>query len=140
MIIGPQPTTKTAILGIRIVIDRQMTRIADSRGVWPFKRIAVGLRWFALPDKERSAVLYHEAGHCKLFHLEKRILMLIGLFVRPALVREWAQAQELEADEFAAKHGYGVELLRVIERFRGESDGMFYPSFEERAQRLRRFT
>jgi Zn-dependent protease with chaperone function len=124
-------------LGIRLAVDRTSKLMADSRGIWPFKRIVLGASWFLFSPREREAVLCHEAAHCKLFHLEKRMLLIPLLFLRPALVTEISIAQELEADRFAAERGFGVELLDVLRKLGGK-EGQFYPSFERRAEALRK--
>jgi Zn-dependent protease with chaperone function len=122
--------------GIPVEVDRKSPLIADSRGIWPFKRIVLGESWHFFPPREREAVLYHEVGHCKFFHLEKRLALLPLLFLRPALVTQISIAQELEADRFAAERGFGVELLSVLRKLGGK-EGQFYPTFERRAEALR---
>lgn len=124
-------------LGIPIEFDINSKLMADSRRVWPWKKIVLGQSWFRLPNREREAVLLHEAGHCKLFHLEKRIAAIPLLFLRPAFATEIAMRHELEADRFAAERGFAVELLSVLRKL--GHGGQFYPSFDERAAALKRF-
>lgn len=123
------------ILGLPISYNQQFKGVAVARGVWPFKHIEVGVSWFGLSMGERIAVLMHEAGHCKLLHLEKRILWLPLFWTK--FVERIAMDQELEADEFAFRHGYGVEFLQFLKRFRYVK-GDYYPNYPERSEHLKR--
>lgn len=118
-------------LGVPIEVDIGSYLIADSRGIWPKKRIVLGATWFSLPIGEREAVLAHEAAHCKKFHLEKRLLALPLLFLRPAFAQSIAQGQELEADQFACERGHGADLRSMLGRLHGK-EGQFYPLVAER--------
>jgi len=64
--------------GVPVRVDRFPKRefIAEARGVWPFKRIVVSPHFLMMHPTYQRAVLAHEAGHCKHFHFEKRILAL----------------------------------------------------------------
>ncbi len=124
------------IHGIGVYFERDLPRIADARGFWPFRKfIVVGLAWIRLPYRQRIAVLHHEAEHCRKRHMEKRLLLLPLLFAAPRFVRNVCRAQEIEADKFAAANGFGLDLARLLERSR-EPESMFYPSYEARVHRL----
>lgn len=135
MIVAPLPQPPERFHGIPVVADGASPWIADARGFWPLKRIVVGWRWFCLSEREREAVLLHEAAHCLRWHMEKRLLYLPLLFLRPAVAKALCAKQECEADWFAAKVGYGAELAAVLKRFPPEG-GAFYPSLDERLPRL----
>lgn len=124
------------ICGIPVVFDPYCATVAVARGIWPFKKIAVGLSWYALDAGERLAVLYHEAGHCRALHMEKRLAMLPLLFVAPGFVMRFARAQEIEADRFAAENGCRAESIEFLGRIPQEASH-FYPSSAERVRRLK---
>jgi hypothetical protein len=109
--------------------------LAQAKGIWPFKSIAVGPLWFTLTGAEQQACLLHEVGHNRRFHLEKRLLVLPFFWI--GFIQRMAARQEMEADAFAAREGYGLHFLKVISRHH-QTDGEFYPSFGERIQNLYR--
>jgi hypothetical protein len=123
------------ILGIPIRFDANYKGLADSRGLWRWKSIVIGVQFLMLGPAHKLAVLYHEACHCLRHHMEKRVIALPMLFIRPAFSMRLCAEQEMEADAFAAANGYGKDLLDVLTRFGGEP-GTFYPSNEERVTRL----
>ncbi len=135
MIVPPVPVVPKSFLGIKVVVDPASRLIADARGFWPFKRIALGTPWFYLPERQRQAVLYHEAAHVRRWHMEKRFLALPLLFLRPLVARALCAEQECEADRFAAEAGLGAELAAVLKKFPPEG-GAFYPALDERLPRL----
>lgn len=123
------------IFGIPVVEDRRSAHIARARGFWPFKRIAVNAQWFTLPYGEQQAVLAHEAGHCRALHLEIRLALLPLCWTKA--VQQIARDQELEADAFAARAGYGLDLLNFILRVRSPPHPTpFYPLAVERIEHL----
>ena len=125
-------------LGIPVYVDVHSHLTADSRGIWPFKKIVLGVTFFFLTERQREAVLCHEAAHCKKFHMERRIAAIPLLFLRPAFANEIAMSHELEADRFAAERGFAVELLAVLRKLGGK-EGRFYPTFDARARNLNKF-
>lgn len=129
-------TTTSRCLGIRVVYDEKMEGISDSRGLWPCKRIFVGPKFFAFPPREQQALLLHEAGHCKLRHLERRLLAALLFFSRPAKILELCKAQEFEADRFASLCGFGPDLARAFLRLSAVSASPFHPPIAERVARL----
>jgi hypothetical protein len=127
------------VCGIPVRYQPQSKHMADARGVWPVKWIAVGPMWFTLTPREQQAVLYHEVWHCLALHMEKRLLGLPLFWTR--WVREWAYNQEFDADEFAVAHGYGVELREVIKRHSAAHDphlDPFHPHPQQRVLRLQK--
>lgn len=126
------------VAGIPVDIDVRQAATACARGLWPFKRIVVGLKWYALPVDQRVAVLYHEAGHCRLFHLEKRILALPLLLVAPRLAAAIARRHELASDRYAAQAGFAAPHIAYLEEAHAD-DSDFYPSREERISSLRAY-
>ncbi len=122
-------------LGIQVHYRPRFKGISDSRGVWRWKKIIVGTVFTQFPMREQAAILLHEAGHCKLFHVEKRILNLWRLFWRPASLVNLCIQQEFEADRFAAGCGYGPDLARAFCRISNEKS-LLHPPLEERVDRL----
>lgn len=131
-------TAPKEFLGIPVFVDEGSHLMADSRGVWPWKKIVLGMSFFYLGAREKEAVLLHEAAHCRKFHLERRIAAIPLLFLRPAFATEIAMAHELEADRFAAERGFAVELLAALRKLGGK-EGRFYPTFDTRAKHLNKF-
>lgn len=119
-------------LGVTVHYRQKEKMISDSRGLWPFKRICIGPEFFRFTERERQAILLHEVGHCKMFHLEKRILNAI---LRPHLIASYCQAQEYAADQFAAGCGYAEDLASAFGRLHSTGDPM-HPRREDRIKRL----
>ena len=122
-------------LGIPIRYDPSAKMISDSRGLWPFKKIVVGPALRAFPEREQQAILLHEVGHCKMFHLEKRLLRVVTSLFRPRLIAAYCQAQEFAADQFAAGCGYGMELASAFTRIKSNGDPL-HPRLDARIARL----
>lgn len=68
------------------------------------------LKAFLTPE-QLAAVRCHEMGHLKRFHAWKNFL-LVCVFLRPSQRRR--QRQELEADDYAVRHGQGLALAEVL--------------------------
>lgn len=111
-----------------------MSLISDSRGLLRWKKIVVGPEFLQFPPREQQAILLHEVGHCKLRHLEKRLLALWRIF-SPRRLAELCIRQEFEADRFAHGCGYGPDLARAFQRVRA-SDSPLHPPIAERIARL----
>jgi Zn-dependent protease with chaperone function len=122
-------------LGIPVYYDPKLKNISDSRGIWRWKKIVVGPSFNRLDDREAGAVLLHEAGHCKLRHLEKRLKMLWLVLISPQKLLRICLEQEFEADRFAARCGYGNDLIRLFHRL-AEQPAPFHPKMSERIARL----
>lgn len=122
-------------LGIPVRYQPTFKGISDSRGLWRWKKIVIGPAFTAFPAREQAAILLHEAGHCKLFHLEKRIARLWLLLWRPSRLSAYCAQQEFEADRFAAGCGYGADLARAFSRL-AVSDSILHPPIALRIERL----
>lgn len=125
------------ILGIPVVLEPSCAEVARARGFWPAKRIEVGPAWYALPPEERVAVLYHEAHHCRAFHLEARLLLLPLVFLA-YVVMTISRRQEIAADRRAIAHGWGEPMARYLRRA-NQPESHFYPSSSERVAEIRRY-
>jgi hypothetical protein len=125
-----------AICGIPVVHDPKNRFIADARGFWPRKRIAVGPSWFRLPFAVQQAILLHEAGHCLGFHLEIRLL--IGLFCATRWARCLAHRHEFEADRFAVERGAGAGLKILLTMAKIIPEHYFEPPRAERISAIER--
>jgi Zn-dependent protease with chaperone function len=137
-------TAPHEFMGIPVLVDIGGHFIAESRGIWPWKKIVLGFSWFVLTPREKEAVLLHEAAHCKMFHMERRICAVPMLFIRPAFATQVAMGHELAADRFAASQGFGKELLSVLAKMRrnqsaDSGSGQFYPTYVSRETNLRKF-
>lgn len=127
------------VLDIPLVYDDRLALISDSRGVWPFKRIVVGPAFNRLTPREQQAVVLHEAGHCKLYHLEKRLVMLWLAAFSPRRLIAMCHEQEYAADRFAAAAGYGLDLVSLFNKMReAEQEVSFHPPLASRIERLMR--
>lgn len=119
--------------GVPLEYDNNSRHIAHASGIWPFKRIIVGPGWFSLSHREQMAVLLHEVWHCKRWHLEARVIML------PFFAARWwirvCKRQELSADAFVVRQGYGIELCQFLSRIHATTDD-YHPSIIERRQRM----
>ena len=125
----------TPCLGIPVYYDPGLKNISDSRGLWWWKKIVLGPGFLQLSGREGCAVLLHEAGHCKLRHLEKRITMAWLVLVSPQRLLRICLEQEYEADRFAAGCGYGADLMRLFCRLQ-QAAGPFHPELSQRIARL----
>lgn len=142
-IISPFPWSRASgeydvparVHGIPVSVNLHACHAARAFGIWPFKRIVVGENWFYLSPREKRAFLLHEVGHCKRFHMEKRLLALPMLLINSQFNIRMAIEHEHEADQFAAREGYGIELLAAIKRL-GYTSGTFYPTYAARAERV----
>ena len=128
-------------LGIPVHYSPMMTAICESRGVWPFKEIWCGPDFPKFPPRIQQAFLLHEAGHCKLFHVEWPILNLWRLVYHP-LWATYIRFQELQADYFVKECGYGRDLAHGFGMIAPPSEELSklelacYPDRDERIARL----
>ncbi len=123
-------------MGIPVVFDPELEVIADSRGLFRWKMIFVGPKIRAFPPREQQALLIHEVGHCKLRHLERRILAALYLIFWPPALARFCRAQEFQADLYVAHCGYGRDLAQAFMRFKSGAGGVFHPPLPERIARL----
>lgn len=108
-------------MGYRVVEKPEQIALASAVGLWPFRRLWVSEAFRYYLAHEQKAVLLHEVGHIKGFHVERRLLGADPL------------ALELEADAYAASFGYGYILANVLER----RMGIVNPQTQQRIARLR---
>lgn len=155
-------------LGIPVLYDPALPILSDSRGIGAWKKITVGPSFLELTERQKGAVLLHEAGHCKLWHTEKLIAYtlrhphLLAALIAASIAaarrfkkdspaaRVWfqqelerrapgiaayRQAQERQADTYAANCGYGADLAQVFARM-GDAGGGFHPDVESRIRHV----
>lgn len=120
-------------LGVPLVY-RPKVGMAQAIGLFRWKRIAVGDMWFNLDRHQQQAVLLHEYAHCKMFHMEQRLLVVPMFWT--AWARSRAREHEFAADLFAAKRGYGLEFVQFLRKYGTKSE--FHPDPDERAARILR--
>ena len=120
-------------LGIPVYYTLDRRVFAESRGIWPWKRIVVGPGWNRLQYEEQIAALLHEAHHCRALHFEIRLLLVP--FCWMTRVQRIAQRQELACDRFAHDNGFGHEMLRIMSKTQG-TGGEFYPLLKDRCDHL----
>lgn len=121
-------------LGIPVHFDPSLRVLCDSRGIWPFKRIVVGPAIRMFTQRETEAILMHEVGHCKLFHLEKRLLNLWKI-IAPQELAEYCRNQEYQADNFVCQLGKGRELLSAFNKI-VSAGSTLHPDMASRIERL----
>lgn len=121
------------ILGFRVYYDELCPLPAHVIGLWRWKRIIVGPKFWALSFIEQRAVLFHEAKHAITFDLDKRLLNVF--FYRTKRGERLVAEQEFAADRFAAECGHGIGMVRFLHRCCGVKQA-YGPSAEERLERL----
>ena len=104
--------------------------VARSASFLWWKRVYFGRGYMTLQPRVQAAVMIHEMYHCIKHHTERRILALLTPWVIPRLCRQ----QELDADAFAAKFGYGPDLYHFLKPC--AVGGPFHPSNDVRRQAL----
>jgi hypothetical protein len=144
------------VCGIEVIYKPESKyRIADARGFGKRAHIVVGVAFPRLQPRVQQAILHHEAGHILKRHREMRVLataaMLAPLAFLPVpvllpalaaasiyfLVERLAQKQEVDADLFAVKQGYGPELLGFVQMVGPPPNvPFFYPDYERRCAEL----
>jgi Zn-dependent protease with chaperone function len=67
-----------------------------------------------LPEMTQLAILAHEEGHFRYGHLEERRKWWLRKFFNRKGYQAMCRRQELEADSFAAKQGYGKYLVAYL--------------------------
>lgn len=129
-------TTTTECMGIPVVYDPALATISESRGLWRWKKIFVSEKFLAFPPREQQAMLLHEVGHCKLRHLERRLIAAIALIFWPPALAEFCKRQEFQADLFVAHCGYGRDLAQAFLRVKSTGESPLHPPISERIARL----
>jgi len=116
-------------LGYPVEYDEDSPYVAHAV-TFHVKHIVVGPAWFTVSGGEQWAVLLHEAGHLVSNHFWKRVLWIPLCWTKAA--ERMAQLQELEADDFVIRQGYGAELLRFFSRALHLPDDSFHPDMRVR--------
>ena len=124
-----------SFMGLSVTFDERVQQVATARGVFR-PRIVVGQVFMYLNERQRHAVLLHEAGHCFGRHLLLRVLLLPIFWTRFA--QRVTHAQEFAADAFCARAGYASDLMQVIWYLSNRTGGDFHPPADERCARLAR--
>lgn len=104
----------------------------------PWFTIRKGEDFWLLTKAEQQAVLAHERGHIYHWHAWKRIWWIITLRAlrRHEDFLKMCEAQEFEADRYAADHGHAVGLMTVLLRNPSGVKSPGYPSPAERIGEL----
>jgi len=129
--------------GFEVYYDPGTDQFAHAAGLFGTRRIVVGPRWLLLPPRQKWALLLHESAHLRAHHLLERILFAtVALPLLWTPVGRWfGGRQELQADAFVCRRGYGVDMLQFLVCWPRGSDGDYYPGFARRTaaieQRLR---
>ena len=100
----------------------------------PWGTIQLGDDFYRLSELEQRAVIAHEQGHIYHRHALRRLWWLVsfqwdGFFER-------CEAQELEADRYAAARGHAAGLISFLFRqsLHVKSDG--YPTVKQRLEAI----
>lgn len=110
----------------RVVVFSTWRRVYVSRGVM-----------LGLQPEELQAVVLHEVGHIKGWHLAQRYALLatlVGLWWLPRLAR-W---QELQADAYAARLVGPMAMARALIKLEPSPPrpSPYYPTLQERLTAL----
>lgn len=110
---------------------------AETAGFLFWKHIRTGAALESLPEDEAHAIVMHEIGHIRHWHVEKRLIWILSgrALWNPEAFFALCARQELEADDYAAAHGYGLALASFLSKLPDAlQDG--YPPVHERIARL----
>ena len=110
--------------------------LCEQRGIWRWREIVIGRAFLAFPPREQQAILMHEVGHVRLRHVRERLLSIWLIFCLPNRFALLCQRQEYEADQFAAKCGFGPDLASAFGRFSASGAGALHPELSDRIERL----
>jgi Zn-dependent protease with chaperone function len=124
-------------LGIPIEYDPASRVIACSRWWGAWAQIVVSPGFMRFHPRERTALLLHEAAHCRMLHVKQRLVSLWLLLWSPAALAELCRQQEFEADAFVARLGFGPDLAAALLRI-DSLPSPFHPPKEQRIDRLLR--
>lgn len=95
------------------------------------KRIYTGALFETLEYRQRQAVIAHEVGHLRGHHTEWRVICFL---IAPFCAKKVFHWQEFQADAYAVKLGYGLEMLALLA---GDYPGDFFsPSNADRRSRI----
>lgn len=116
------------------VVKTDDDRIAWAASFFWWSRIYTGRQFDKVNPEMAPAILAHEAGHVYGHHTEWRFLCMLVFF---PLIFCMCRKQELIADNYAARLGYGKILLKLLAH---ECDGgLFHPSHAVRRFHLEQY-
>jgi hypothetical protein len=100
----------------------------------PWGTIQFGDAFYQLTELEQCAVIAHEQGHIHHRHALKRLWWLVSFQWKGFFER--CEAQELEADQYAAERGHAAGLISFLFRqgLHVKSDG--YPTHKQRIEAI----
>lgn len=110
---------------------------AETVGFAFWKTIRTGTAFERLPVDQALAVVKHEEGHIRHWHIEKRLLWVLSgrAFLQPERFFAMCAAQEMEADDYACVRGFGEPLAEFLATLPdAPQDG--YPPVQDRIARL----
>ena len=100
--------------------------------------VQLGAAFFLLTEAQQRAVIAHEQGHIHHRHARERLkwIVMLRAFRRYDAFLQMCEAQELQADRFAAQLGHKEGLISFLTRWSQpvKSDG--YPTAEQRLENL----
>ena len=96
--------------------------------------IQLGDEFYRLTELEQCAIIAHEQGHIHHRHALKRTWWIVSLQWGGFFER--CEAQELEADRYAAERGHAAGLISFLFRsnLHVKSDG--YPTHKQRIEAI----
>jgi hypothetical protein len=105
----------------------------------PWGTIQYGSSFGRLTSIEQQAVVAHERGHIVHRHALKRLAWFVTLrvFFNTSGYFQMCEAQELEADRYAANIGHANGLIRFLLCRTTSFRVSGYPSREQRLENLR---
>lgn len=103
-----------------------------------WRTIQLGERFYDLTEREQRAVLAHEEGHIKHWHAWKRLAWILsGLaFLKTEKFFEMCEAQEMEADRYAARKGHTAGLLSFLLKHDPYEKLEGYPTIKQRIKAI----
>ena len=123
------------VMGYGVEFRESCEHISCVHGLLRPGKIVVGPMFNRLTPFEQGAVLVHEVGHLELGHPRQRWARWWWLILKPKAFRMMCIEQEYEADQFAARLGYGPGLISIYRRVKNAS-GLLHPPLEPRIAKL----
>jgi Zn-dependent protease with chaperone function len=96
--------------------------------------VQIGEAFHLLSEAQQRAVIAHERGHIHHRHALKRLWWMISFQWKGFFER--CEAQELEADQYAAQHGHKEGLVSFLTRWSQPVKADGYPTVEQRLENL----
>jgi Zn-dependent protease with chaperone function len=123
------------VMGYAVQFRESCEHISCVHGFFRPGKIVVGPMFNRLTPFEQGAVLVHEVGHLELGHARARWRCWWWLIFKPMAFRFMCIEQEYEADQFAARRGYGAGLCSIYRRVENAS-GLLHPPVQSRIAKL----